>query len=518
VLALSIEERRLLWQDDRWSESLVAEAQRICSASATDALVGEAERLVELMLQVVPEPRATANLCRWIWRARPQSRWHREAVKLYWRGAELAEASALVGELAENQPSAANRVAFALASLDAGELEQARAMFQTISLADLAPAHRVIARVAVGELKWEQGVAELAEMNPAEAGFSRVRIAQLAGNESMFWDCLRMAAASEEFVETEVLLALAERFCLQRQRWNDLLALYEGRAKLAAAGDGGLLRRAGTFLALRSGRPGLGVRLLERALDAAYRDHRETIEGHLAMLELLTEHCMQSGSHAKAARLLSRALSVYRGDDETMWLSRRGLRVCEQQPGLERAREAFEALREQLSVQKVASSTLPPTAEETVRAAPPIFDEEPEEEVVPEALEDFSESDAELPTRSDMTLAGDGEDSDRREVLRMELVADVEIAAHARIAIDGQSHAAMTRDLSATGVFVVCSAQLPLGAPVTVEISLPGEDDWSLSVHTLQGRITRAEQGIGYGIAFDETSVRFLAELEALCG
>lgn len=105
---------------------------------------------------------------------------------------------------------------------------------------------------------------------------------------------------------------------------------------------------------------------------------------------------------------------------------------------------------------------------------------------------------------------------EQRQAERHAVLADVQIAARARIRHDRGTHSAMTRDVSNTGMFLVCDASLSIGEELRIVVSLPGEDDWTIDEHELTGRVVREEQGVGYGIVFEDIPVAFLSSLQAL--
>jgi len=64
---------------------------------------------------------------------------------------------------------------------------------------------------------------------------------------------------------------------------------------------------------------------------------------------------------------------------------------------------------------------------------------------------------------------------------------------------------AIVRDLSTTGLFVVTSHDLTVGADVTLALQLPDEDVLAQAIHRVAARVVRRAE-TGYGMLLREPS------------
>ncbi|MCP4445555.1 MAG: PilZ domain-containing protein [Myxococcales bacterium] len=107
---------------------------------------------------------------------------------------------------------------------------------------------------------------------------------------------------------------------------------------------------------------------------------------------------------------------------------------------------------------------------------------------------------------------------EQRQSERVAVIANVQIAARARVSHGEHTHGAMTRDVSNTGLFLMCDETLVVGEKLDIVLLLPGDDDWTIDEHTLTGRVARVEGDIGYRVVFEDIPVEFLASMKALQG
>ena len=96
---------------------------------------------------------------------------------------------------------------------------------------------------------------------------------------------------------------------------------------------------------------------------------------------------------------------------------------------------------------------------------------------------------------------------------RIELPVDVSLTTESER--DLPALAAITRDLSATGMFLVTTATLPVGAEVDLGLELPGADALRLSKHRLRARVVRRTD-TGYGLSFIDPPATLRQAIELL--
>jgi hypothetical protein len=75
---------------------------------------------------------------------------------------------------------------------------------------------------------------------------------------------------------------------------------------------------------------------------------------------------------------------------------------------------------------------------------------------------------------------------------------------------------AVSRDLSATGMFVVTKSTLAVGASVVLELELPGEDGLAVARQRVDAKVVRHTPGMGYGLEFVAPPAALIAVIERL--
>ena len=99
---------------------------------------------------------------------------------------------------------------------------------------------------------------------------------------------------------------------------------------------------------------------------------------------------------------------------------------------------------------------------------------------------------------------------------RVDVVADVQISLPAHISLGETSFVAKTRDVSETGLFLLCGEDIRLGQTLVLGLLFPGHDDWSLVEHEVHGIVVREEEGVGYGVQLIQTQDEFLRDIRSL--
>lgn len=296
----------------------------------------------------------------------------------------------------------------------------------------------------------------------------------------------------------DATFSLLENWWVDEQQWARLAETYRLRTEFLADSDGGLdtYRRAGVRLTLDSAVPGLGVRILQEGIQQIYQNERG-VPHLIVMLRVLVEQLVESGSSAAAVRLLAQALEYPRSDDEVMWIVTVGMALATEDPLLERTKATFVSMRQRLVAEHPGLDSL----------------EERFSSIQGEAVD--WESGEGLSVISKEVRARTSSD-DPKVARRIELIADVSVVLRAKIETGASTLDAVTRDLSATGLFICCNERLQVDEAVRLAVLMPGEDGWSLVEHQLVGVVVRVQGKNGYGIRFTEVNEEYLAHLATL--
>lgn len=491
--------RSQLWQAQDWvgliaqcASSLLAEAGM--TTSAADTL-----ELAQLAEAIVPERRIAVSLYR---RAYVLAADTHSIARARLLAQELGD-FALMANLAELEYTERKDprllVVQALALLDANEsraavvpLARCLVLFPDDALLPLL--HRASSgdtTMLANEIRTLKTEAE-SEVGIVRAGLllQAARLSRLREGHDADTLALLMQAF-DACPRDESVFSLLENRLIKDQDLCRLANLYRIRAELAASKgrEVEVYRRAGSRLLLNGSSKGLGLRLLREGVQVIYRRELEEGSSLIAMLTLVIEGLRESRAVPSAVRLLAQALAHPRSDDEVMWIVNNGIALADGDIALTRTIAVFQALRDR------------------------VLENNPEYLIAnEEALEAgvLGEIDCELqelarPAAFAKSIAA-----------RLDVAVDVQIAARAELQLDSGPVEAMTRDLSSTGVFLTCRANLTLGENVRCKMMLPGEDDWSLVEHLLEGIVVRIEAGVGYGIRFDDVSQSYADDLQAL--
>lgn len=501
MLSLPKELRWVLLGSDDWVTLVAERAQALHLLEPTESRAQEAADLAQVVLNVVPDRRQAIELYTWAWRGRPSSPWLQKARSLCIELGDFQGAAELAKLEYQKTQDAKLLVTQGLASLDAGDpvaaLVPLRMALQKRARDESLP---TLVRAAEGQLedipakiKGLRLEAETEE-NIVKAGLllQAARLSRLIPGSSDAEQFLQ--EAFHAYPRENSAFSLLENLWIERHEWEKLSGLYRVRTEAAKkrGQDIEVYRRAGTRLMLRSGSPGLGLRLLQQAVRAIYTRNLEDVPELIAMLTLIVQQQVQTNDTASAVRLLAEALSHPRSDDEVLWIVNRGLGLTRNEPTLQRTAEMFHALVERDPVDDIEIVTVDDDDFELL--------EDDDLHIIDDEIIERENR----PTLDDSVAA------------RLPMVADVSIALRASVLVDQKRVEAVTRDVSSTGLFLVCSMALGVGDALALRVALPGEDEWSLVEHELRGTVVRVESGVGYGIQFDEEFDRFAADVRAL--
>lgn len=121
--------------------------------------------------------------------------------------------------------------------------------------------------------------------------------------------------------------------------------------------------------------------------------------------------------------------------------------------------------------------------------------------------------------RRDEKAAQVAEESGKIRVApRVPLHVDVSVNLQASVDVSVGSRRAtgVTRDISTHGLFVAIDDPPAAGTELSLSLTLPGDDDWSVITHELRARVVRVEPGEGFGAELIDPPAAFRAEIERL--
>lgn len=98
----------------------------------------------------------------------------------------------------------------------------------------------------------------------------------------------------------------------------------------------------------------------------------------------------------------------------------------------------------------------------------------------------------------------------------LHLDVSVHLQAAVDLAVGSRRITGVTRDISTHGLFVASDDPPAVGTELSLSLTLPGEDDWSVVTHELRARVVRVEPGEGFGAELIDPPAAFRAEIERL--
>lgn len=490
--------RSQLWQARDWVGPVAQRASAFLEEEATTSAEDVLE-LARLAEAVVPERRIAISLYRkaYVLEAHPSS-----VARARLLAQELGD-FALVADLAGLEHTQRREprllVVQALALLDADEsraavapLSRCLALFPNDSVLPLL--HRAAsgdtAMLAVEIHKLEAEAAKEVRIVRAGLLLQAARLSRMREGHDADTLALLMQAF-DAYASDESVFALLENRLIEDQDLRRLANLYRIRAELAASKgrDVEVYRRAGSRLLVNASSKGLGLRLLREGIEVIYRRELAEDSSLIAMLTLVVAELIESRAVPGAVRLLAKALAHPRSDDEVMWIVNNGIALAKGDIALVRTTAVFQALRDRVFAN---NPEYQPANEEALEAG---------------ALSEIEDELQELTRPAALS---------KSVAARLDIAVDVRIATRAELHLDSGPVEAMTRDLSSTGAFLACRAPLTLGERLRCKMLLPGDDDWSLVEHELEGDVVRIEAGVGFGIRFIKVSQAYLNDLQAL--
>ena len=518
--------RSRLWESVDWGALAQAEATSLVDQSPSPEVGERALAVVELVEDVALDRRPAIDLCVLAWRADPSRREIMGKARAlcheladYARAAQLAQLECQV----TNDPSLP--LVQGLALIDAGQVEASAApLSNALSRQTDDRALAILVQAVAGRLNDPSTVLREFEATAREessrfmASAIRLLAARLAKIAAPELHAPLVERAFADNPRDEIAYSLAERLYIEREQWTRLANVYRQRAE--AAGNGAELvnvyRRAGARLLLSGLRPGLGIRLLKRALEFSYERNYEVIPGHIAILQAVLKHARATRAETDTIELITRGLAMQRSDDERLWLALAGLRLASGRLNFERSARLFAHVVRQLApAHPILHAPVDAPVQEPSTGGHDVRD------LGAEILVELDDGEPESVDLSDVTSdlqehAKPDEHPQQERAPRMSLVADVRLSAPASLKVDGRSVQATTRDISASGIFLACDEPIEVGREVEISLALPGEDDWSLVEHHLRGTVVRIEAGVGFGLHLIEPPTDYIVQVGAL--
>lgn len=363
-------------------------------------------------------------------------------------------------------------------------------------------------------------VARAARVTGAESGrlyLHAARLARLAGLDAIF---VRHVETAWQRGRDPAAAMLIEADLIAKRRANDLLAFYRGRVEAAGSDRewADHMRAAGTKLVLSNVQRGLALRMLRSGLEAAYRARLDDIPGHLASWDLLIRHAREARSMRELMPLVVEAMGQPLTDDARLYLARFGFDVTWREATDQDAARPYAAAIAELvpgdsALHEFVSTSMPALTETTYEppAAPlppePSFIKmrTPSRTLPPAALDALRAGNRKpgLPTSPPVPTQAS------RIAERVVVPADVEVR------VDGEAFAAIVRDLSATGVYIVTERELPIDAVVTIAIDLPDVAMLASTRFEVGARVVRRAY-TGYGLLLIEPPRALVDAISAL--
>ena len=509
MLTLSPSLRNGLWQCADWSQLIRERAEKLVGREYGFDSPEQAAEWAELAESVVPDRRVAIKLYTYAWCGRPKLEWIRRARSIALELGEFRRVAELAGLEYEHRPSAKLLVLQGLAYLDADHPELALApLAAAIKFMKDAPTlsylHAACAEQfdTLSQALQELKAAVSAKSDPVASSALLLDIARLVRLYSGSADAEPyLVRAFELDPGNDNAFSLLENWWVDGNQWARLAETYRLRTEHEAmqGRDIATYRRAGLRLTCASSAPGLGVRILQQGIQHIFQREMEDAPELIAMLRSLIEQLVEGGATPAAVRLLAQALAHPRSDDEVMWIVNVGIALAADDVAMERTKATFQSLRERLVAEH-------PAVESESAAFVDI-----EGEVV-----DWLENDELIAIGDEITELTRPANLGPDVAKRIDLVADVNVILPAKLEVGAAEVEAMTRDLSATGLYLACSEPLHIGDELRLTLLMPGEDGWTLVEHEVQGVVARIEGDNGYGIRFTQVPEAYRTGLLAL--
>ncbi len=509
MLTLSPELRKDLWKRTDWSQRICERAESIEGENSSFDSPEEAAEWALAAECVVPDRSVAVRLYTFAWFGNPNIDWLHRARSIALEIGDFEQVAKLAALEFESNPSPELLVIQALAYLDADMPELAveplgAALEKSSDAPSLFVLHQACQEkfATLPQVLQELDDRAVAETNPIVCSALLLKAARLIRLYSGSMDAEPYLVRAFNFnPRNDHVFSLLENWWIDCQDWTRLGETYRVRTEhLAEEGrDIDAYRRAGTRLAAGGVLPGLGVRLLQEGIRLAYRRETEDLQDLIAMLRLLVEQLVEGGGVPAAVRLLAQALAHPRSDDEVMWIVNVGIKLAAGDRAMERTKMTFETLRNRLVVE------LP--------------DEESEDlafEDIDGEVEDWLEEDEISAIGDEMSELTRPSGLSEMVALRVPMVADVNLHVRAKEGEEARIVEAVTRDLSESGLFLTCSEELQVGDELELTLLFPGESNWDLVEHTIEGVVARIAGNNGYGIKYTDVSDAFHAGLVAL--
>jgi hypothetical protein len=459
----------------------------------------------------------------------------------------LAEVSQLAGDL----------VAAGTAYLDAGLRELAIGPLQ--SFADAKPAGATMAseytrlqRVGIliafarGTKPDADGeIARCLETATVPAFLHAERIARLAGLTDR--RAAVIAAARVTFPDDPQIAELVAARLFERGAVDELVTHYRGRIDRAASRTENVerLRATGVELIARGVQPGLGLRLLQMALENAYTALLPDITSHLAAWQLIWTHAKQQRSTSELVPLIVQAFTAPLPEDDLVYLARLGLEIAWRDVGDPLAAQPYAANlldfvpdhpMANAFVEEVVPCEVPLPAGPAIsfsKPPPRSMDDAPVKRSGPASTPTGRTSRADLlrpPVRmtkpatvpppraaalkrntSPFPIAKRPANPEALKTRAERKVVPVDAVVELPT---GGFFSTVLRDISTSGAFIVTKRPIEAGTIISLELRVPDPTTLTLTSHRVAASVARCTE-LGWGVAFVDASSALIAALEA---
>jgi hypothetical protein len=521
--------RATIWRSPSWREGLDALCQQVAADSLT--MAPRAADLAAACELIDPDQRRAIDMHVLSWRLGGDRRALDRAYVLAWQLGDLDVLGALATAAFEKTGGAEHAITAAHAFIDRGIAAQAEP-FLVAAIAK-QPSDEASALLAVIRQQIRDPQAEVATW-AARAGkatgttaaaryMQASRVARLAGLDALAtrhvetaWKVARDPAAA---------VVLAQELLSQR-RADELVAFYRARVE-STRGDREWfdeMRSAAFKLIIAGVQRGLAHRMLRSALEAAYRARLTDIAGHLACWEVLVRQARESHTGRELMPLVVEAMERPLGDDERLYLARLGFEISWRDAHDINTAEGYAAVIARLSpddplLVEFASTALASPAEVAppLPTAPPAVASLPSSSAAPTlptvrihatpqaAISALRAAPRRVGVPTGPPSPANAIDRARRIVVPI----DVEVEAA------GTRFAAVVRDVSTTGVFLLTERELPMSLFAKLVMRLPTRGSLDVVCHTVTAKVVRRTDS-GYGMLLLYPEPALVAAIEAL--
>ncbi len=520
--------RASIWRLPSWRDGLEALCQQVAADSLTTA--PRAADLAVACEMIDPDHRRAIDMHVLTWRLGGEHSAIDRAFALAWQLGDLDVLATLAVAAFEKTGAAEHAITAAHAFIDRGL--PARAEPYLVAAIAKQSSEEVSALLTVIRQQIRDPQAEVATW-AARAGKAT---GTAAGTKYMLASRIarlaRLEPVAARHVETAWKVArdpaagivLAQELLAQR-RADELVAFYRARVE-STRGDREWfdeMRNAAFKLILGGVQRGLAHRMLRSALEATYRARITDIPGHLACWDLLVRQAREARTGRELMPLVVEAMNLPLGDDERLYIARVGFEISWRDAHDVETAQGYAAIIAELSSEDpllvefastaltaavATSSSVPLTAHEpmpesaVLPSLPTIRIHAPNPQAAITALRA-------TPRRVGVPTGPPPPANATERAPRIVVPVDVDVQ------IGATTFAAVARDVSTTGVFLLTDRDLPISTFAKLVMQLPTRGTLDVVRHTVTAKVVRRTD-TGYGMLLIDPTPALVGAIEAL--